>query len=66
MAMSLVNGGSGYPYMAVPMYRYLCGGNVTADLITTADIPNMEVRQLVQKVGLCTHAGYILQPIYKL
>ena len=50
MAMGLANGGSGYPYMAPPMFEYLCGADIAEICVTDLDVPNLEVRQLIQKV----------------
>ena len=50
MAMGLANGSSGYPFMALPMYRYLCGEEITSICVSDTDVPNFEVRELLQKV----------------
>lgn len=55
MAMGLANGGCGYPYMAPPMYEYLCGVDVTQVCVTDLDVPSFEVRQLLLEV-LYMHA----------
>ena len=48
MAMSLVQDGSGFPYMAPPLFEYLCGMS-TID-VTKEDVPSYEVQQLLQQV----------------
>ena len=48
MAMSLVQDGSGFPYMAPPLFEYLCGMS-TIDM-TKEDVPSYEVQQLLQQV----------------
>ena len=50
MAMSLVQGGSGFPYMAPPMYDYLCGVEIPSIKVAIDDVPSCEVRQLLQQV----------------
>ena len=41
MAISLVQGGSGFPFVAPPVYQYLCG--VEMPTIELQDVPNFEV-----------------------
>lgn len=48
MAMSLVQDGSGFPYVAPPLFEYLCGMS-TIDM-TKEDVPSYEVQQLLQQV----------------
>jgi hypothetical protein len=50
MAMSLVHGGSGFPFFAPPMYQYLCGMEVSSIDVRMEDVPNLEVRSLLEKV----------------
>lgn len=53
MAMSLVQGGSGFPFFAQPMYEYLCGVDPSSVNISVNDVPNSDAALLLQKV---THA----------
>ena len=57
--MSLVQGGSGFPYMAPPMYDYLCGIDILSIKVILDDVPSCEVRKLLQQVvGItCTLTG---------
>ena len=48
MAMSLVQDRSGFPYMAPPLFEYLCA-MPTID-VTKKDVPSYEVQQLLQQV----------------
>ena len=48
MAISLVQGGSGFPFFAPPVYQYLCG--VEMPTIELQDVPNFEVISLLEKV----------------
>ena len=48
LAMSLVQDGSGFPYVAPPLFEYLCGMS-TIDM-TKEDVPSYEVQQLLQQV----------------
>ena len=50
MAMCLLHGGSGFPYLAPPMYDYLCGEDASSIKVSAEDVPNVEVTQLLQKV----------------
>ena len=50
MAMSLVQGGSGFLYIAPPMYDYLCGIDILSITLTLDDVPSCDVRKLLQQV----------------
>ena len=50
MAMSLLHGSCGFPYLAPPMYQYLCRVDISAINISIEDIPNNSVKQLLQEV----------------
>jgi len=52
MAMSVVQGGSGFQFMAPPMYKYLCGSEIPLISIEIDDIPNTRIRHLLQEVNL--------------
>lgn len=51
MAMSIVHGGSGFPYMASPMYEYLCGTDMSEIKVNKFDVPNTEVKHLFDQVN---------------
>ena len=48
MAMSFVQDRSGFPYMAPPLFEYLCGMSTTN--VTKEDVSSYEVQQLFQQV----------------
>lgn len=50
MAMSFVQGGSGFSFFAPYVYSYYCIGDVVKVDLQTDDITNIEVRDLAQKV----------------
>ena len=50
VAMGLVQGGSGIPFLAPPVYNYLCGMSMQAVKVSLEDAPNFEVQELVEKV----------------
>ena len=50
MAMSVVHGGSGFQFMAPPMYKYLCESEIPLISMEIDDIPN--ARHLLQEVNL--------------
>ena len=50
MAMSLVQEGSGFSFMAPPMYKYLCGIEMASIDVTVKDVPNEEVKALIEEV----------------
>ena len=51
MAMSLVQGGSGFPFLAPPVYKYLCGQNIEDILVTFEDISDIEISMFLTKVS---------------
>ena len=65
MAMSLIQGGSGFPYLAPPMYDYLCGKDAISIEVSAEDVPSIDVTQLLQKVTtFCTHNTYKPRPAW--
>lgn len=50
MAMSLVQEGSGFPYIAPPVYEYLCGAELSTIDPTIEDVPNLEVKSFIEEV----------------
>lgn len=50
MAMSLAQDGSGFPYFSPSVYLYLCGLSPTAINVTVDDVPDYEVRGIIQQV----------------
>ena len=50
MAMSLVQEGSGFPFMAPPVYHYLCGIEMSSIHVTVDDTPIQEVTALIEEV----------------
>ena len=49
MALSLVQGGSGFPYLAPPVFKYLCGQDIAEIRVAIEDVPNIEVHVFVKK-----------------
>ena len=52
MAMSLVQGGSGFPFLAPPVYKYLCGQNIADISVTLEDISDIEISMFLTKVSI--------------
>ena len=52
MAVSLVQEGSGFPYIAPPVYKYLhvCSAELSTIEPTVDDVPNLEVTSFIKKV----------------
>ena len=48
--MTLVNGGSGFCFMAPPVYQYLCGRDLRDISVSVADVPDAQVRHVLRKV----------------
>ena len=50
--MSITQGGSGFPFLAEPVYQYICTGECTNVNIATIDIPDPMLRFVVRKVSI--------------
>ena len=53
--MAVVQGGSGFHFLAPCVYQYLCGVDVLDIPVSTDDIPDYEVTTVVQKVHLIVY-----------
>lgn len=51
MAMALVHANSGFPFLAKSTYNYLCGVPLAYIDICEDEVPNYEVRTLLQKAS---------------
>ena len=60
MAMAVVQGGSGFHFLAPCVYQYLCGIDVSAIPVSTDDIPDYEVTAVVQKVHISSDSVWFL------
>ena len=49
MALSLIQGGSSFPYFAEPMYDYLCGEDASSIKVSAEDVPSIDVAQLLKR-----------------
>ena len=52
MAMGLVQGSSGIPFLSHPVYEYLSGKDILSITVTMLDVPLYEVRELLDQVTL--------------
>ena len=50
MAMALVHANSGFPFLAKSTYDYLCDVPLASIDICESEVPNYEVKALLQKV----------------
>lgn len=50
VGMSLIQGGSGLPFLAPAMYDYICGKDVCSIVATTGEIPNAELKATLERV----------------
>ena len=50
MAMALAQDGSGFPFLAPCVYKYLCGMDLSCINIDPDEVPDYEVRDFLQKV----------------
>ena len=54
VGMSLVNGGSGFPYFAPALYSYISGQEVQSIVVTVGEVPNAELHSVLVKVIMCS------------
>ena len=52
MAMAIVQGGSGFPFFAPSVYKYLCGSRLEEICVEVDEVPNIEVKQLLHQVSM--------------
>ena len=50
MVLSLVHGGSGFPFLAKSTYEYLCGLPLSSITVANDEVPSYEVKALLDKV----------------
>lgn len=50
MGVSIVQGGSGYPYFIPSTFSYLCGTDIHSITVTPEEIPDADVQEPLQKV----------------
>ena len=55
MAMSLLQGGSGFPFIAPSVYKYLSlgGAELNAIDISAHDVPRPDVKVLIEEIYYC-------------
>ena len=50
--MSICQGGSGLPFLAEPVYKYVCTGELGEIDIAAEDIPDPSLKFVIQKVRI--------------
>jgi hypothetical protein len=50
VGVSLVQGGSGYPFFAPAVYSYLCGQDISRIKVEIGEIPDLELKDFLEKV----------------
>ena len=50
MGVSVVQGGSGHPYLAPSLFSYICGVDTCSILINRDEIPDSDIEEALQKV----------------
>ena len=50
IAISIIQGGNGFPFLAEPVYSYMCTGTATGIEILTKDIPDPTLLYIIEKV----------------
>ena len=52
MSMNLLQGGSGFPYLAPPVYQYISGVELSALDVSVEDVANFELQSMIKEVQL--------------
>ena len=50
MAMSVVQDRSGFSFLAPPVYQYICGVDIPRISIADEDVPDYDVRKIIEEV----------------
>ncbi len=56
--MGIVQGSSGVPFIAPPVYDYICGMDIDTIDVTEEDTPLYEVRDFLKKVHVCSSVAF--------
>lgn len=66
MAMSIVQDGSGFSFLAPPVYQYICGVDIPRIAIADEDVPDYDVRKIIEEVHehtrFCVRGCYLIGP----
>ena len=54
VGMSFIHGGSGYPFFAPSLYKYVCGESVCSISPSVAEVPDHELRTALVEVYIST------------
>ena len=52
--MSVIQGGSGFPFLLIPVYSYISSGKYTNIEVMVDDIPDPSLKFAIEKVHACT------------
>ena len=52
MGVSLVQGGSGFPFFAPSMYQYICSGDVRSVVVGRCEVPHQCIHDAIDKVKI--------------
>ena len=50
MGVSLVQGGSGFPFFAPSQYQYICSGDVRSVVVGRSEVPHQQIDDAIDKV----------------
>ena len=63
MALGIVNGALyGFPFLSQSVFQYLCGIDLTEISVNSDDIPDNNIKMMMEKVGrfaLCNNYLYV-------
>lgn len=52
MAMLIAQGGSGFPFLAEPVYHYMATGKCDGSLIDVSELPDPTLQFVIEKVSI--------------
>ena len=57
MSMSLLQQGSGFPYLAPSVYQYISGVSMSSIDVSIEEVSNIELRSIIDKVIIMLHVS---------
>ena len=60
IAMSMTQGGHGFPCLAPCVYHYLVSGELTGAVVETSDVPDHQLQVILEKVSVNTPVQALL------
>ena len=59
MAMSICQGGSGFPFFGRAVFNYICSQDIAKLVVATEETPDPNIRKLIEEVCYKVYSLYI-------